>query len=110
MDIEKRVCHWLAISNQFDTDAYLQTYHKDAILEDLTIGEFFKGHRGIKKYFEEHFIGYKTQTRILKLTIVSNNKIHIDAQFNGSSFRDLNGVFELTFEKDKIKSVKAYLT
>jgi len=46
-------------------------YHKDAKLDDPSVGRIFKGQSGIRKYFEDYFIGYKTQTRLIKLNIIS---------------------------------------
>jgi hypothetical protein len=37
---------------------YLEKWHKEVILDDPSVGQVFKGHWGIKKYFERYFIDY----------------------------------------------------
>ena len=106
--IESYLQEWLDASNQFDIETYINLYHKDATLEDSSVGEVFKGHTGIRAYFNEYFIGYNTSTRMVKST-VSGQKARIDAEFTGDTFKNLKGVFEITFERGKIKFVKAYL-
>jgi ketosteroid isomerase-like protein len=111
MDIKDLVDTWLKASNDHDTGRYLDTYHHDASLEDSTIAEVFNGREEIQRYFDEYFIGYKTQTSIKNLTILEDgHKAHIEAVFNGEAFTDLNGVFELTFDHDKIRQAVCYIT
>lgn len=106
--IESLLQLWLEASNKFDTKAYLKFYDKGAVLEDSSVGEVYNGHSGIQEYFNDYFIGYNTQTRIIQLSI-AGQKAHIDAEFTGNTFKNIKGVFDITFAGDKIKFVKAYL-
>ena len=69
MSTETLIKNWIAISNSYDTEKYLEFYLKDAILDDPSVGRKFVGHAGIKDYFESYFIEYKTQTKLKKLEI-----------------------------------------
>jgi ketosteroid isomerase-like protein len=104
MKIKTFIDEWLAASNAFDIDNYLQKYHPDAVLDDPSVGQIFKGHPGIRKYFEDYFIGYKTQTRILKLDIIPDNSVHIEAEFTGDfPGGKTKGIFDFTLKDEKIR-------
>jgi hypothetical protein len=110
MDIKAFIQDWLATGNAYDTDSYLKKYHKDATLDDPSVGSSFVGHAGIRRYFEDYFIGYKTQTRLVKLDIIDKNSAHIEVEFTGEfPGKVLGGLFELTFRGEKIAYAKAEL-
>ncbi|AEW00583.1 hypothetical protein A4D02_24970 [Niastella koreensis] len=110
MDIKKIVHDWLLASNAYEIDNYLEKWHKDAVLDDPSVGQVFKGHVGIKRYFEDYFIGYKTKTRLINLEIISNSAVHLDVEFTGQFPEGkIGGVFDLIFKDGKILSAKANL-
>lgn len=110
MDLNDFIKDWLWASNSYDTNAYLKMYHKDAALDDVSIGHIFKGHSGIRKYFEDYFIKYKTQTRLVKLNIINPNKVFIEVEFSGEFPEGrIGGTFDFTFKGHKIKTVIASL-
>jgi ketosteroid isomerase-like protein len=110
MNIKAFIQDWLAVSNAYDTKNYLEKWHKDAVLDDPSVGQVFKGHSGIKKYFESYFIGYKTQTRLVKLDIIVDNEAHIEVEFTGEFPEGkINGIFDFNFRDGKIILAKADL-
>jgi hypothetical protein len=109
MDIQRFLQEWLMASNNYDTENYITFYDKEAVLEDVTLGETFSGHNGIIRYFKIHFIGYGTQTAIRSINTIDSSHVKIDAVFDGDSFQGLEGVFDLNFENGKIKMAKCYL-
>jgi hypothetical protein len=110
MDIKAFIKDWLVVSNAYDIKSYLEKWHKTAVLDDPSVGQVFKGHSGIKKYFEDYFIGYNTQTRLIKLNTLSENEAHIEVEFTGEfpGYR-VGGMFDLTFKEGKILTAKADL-
>ncbi|NIG54538.1 nuclear transport factor 2 family protein [Chitinophaga sp. Cy-1792] len=110
MDIAAFIQDWIAVSNIFDTAAYLQKWQESAILNDPSVGEVFKGHSGIRRYFETYFIGYKTHTKLLRLAIVSKTAAHIEVEFTGEfPGKKVNGTFDFIFKEGKIAEAKAEL-
>ena len=110
MNIKSFIEDWLAVSNAYDTKNYLEKWHKEAVLDDPSVGQIFKGHSGIKEYFESYFIDYKTQTRLVKLDIISDNEVHIEVEFTGEfPGNKIGGVFDITFKDGKIAKAKADL-
>lgn len=110
MDIKAFIQDWLAASNAYDAKSYLEKWQEKAVLDDPSVGQVFKGHSGIKKYFENYFIGYKTQTRLVRLDIISDNEAHIEVEFTGDFPEGkIGGIFDLTFKDGKIIEAKADL-
>lgn len=110
MEIETFIHDWLSLSNAYDTKNYLKKWHKDAILDDPSVGKVFKGHAGITTYFETYFIAYQTQTRLLQLEITGRNTIHLEVEFTGEfPGKKIGGIFDLKFKDGKIIEAKADL-
>ncbi len=107
MEIEKFTANFIAISNTYDTKNYLEIWHNDAVLEGPSVGRKFIGHTRIKDYFESYFIGYKTQTRLVKLGIINENEDQIEFEFTGDfPKREIGGTFEFIFKNGKIEKAK----
>lgn len=101
---------WLKAANTFNTESYMEKWDENAVLDDPSVGRIFKGHKGIKDYFESYFIGYKTQTRLLKMGIISDDQIHIEVEFTGEFPEGkIGGEFYLTLKNGKILKAKADL-
>jgi len=110
MNIKAFVKDWLEKSNAYDTKGYLEKWRKDAILDDPSVGQEFKNHSGIKKYFESYFIGYKTQTKLEKLEITSENEANIEVEFTGQFPEGkIRGTFHFIFKNGKIDKALANL-
>jgi ketosteroid isomerase-like protein len=109
MDIRNFIEDWIKASNAFDTQKYLDFYLADAHLKDPSVGEIFKGQEGIREYFTSYFIGYNTQSKLIKLNI-DGNKAHLEVEFTGTFPEGkINGSFDFIFMNKKIASVKADL-
>jgi len=109
MNIETFIKNWIAVSNNYDIEKYLEFYLKDAVLDDPSVGRKFVGHDGIKDYFVSYFIGYKTQTELRKLEI-KENSAYLEVEFTGDFPEGIiGGSFDFIFKNDKIEFVKADL-
>ena len=109
MDIKAFLQDWISVSNSYNTKKYLAKYLPDAVLDDPSVGKKFVGHAGIKDYYTSYFIGYKTQTKLLKLDC-KNNTAHLEVEFTGDFPEGkIGGMFDFTFRDEKIATVKADL-
>lgn len=109
MDINAFLSDWLEASNSYNTGKYLAKYLEDAVLEDPSVGRKFVGHDGIREYYTSYFIGYKTQTRLVKLDIEDDNT-HLEVEFTGEFPEGkIGGTFDFTFKDQKIATVIADL-
>jgi len=110
MHIENLIQNFIATANAHDTKAFLENWHADAVLNDPSVGEVFNGHAGIQNYFEDYFIGYKTQTKLLKLDILHENTAQILVEFTGNfPGNKTDGTFDFQFKDGKITFAKADL-
>ncbi len=109
MDIKAFLLDWLEISNSYNTENYLAKYLEDAVLVDPSVGRKFVGHKEIREYYTNYFIGYKTQTELVKLDI-QDTIAHIEVEFTGEFPEEkIGGIFDFTFKNDKIATVIADL-
>ncbi|WP_442591799.1 nuclear transport factor 2 family protein [Pedobacter sp. AW31-3R] len=110
MDIEKFIEEWIAVSNRYDTEKYLAFYAEKSVLDDPSVGRKFSGREGIRTYFENYFIGYKTQTKQVNITVSDTNRAHLEVEFTGDFPEGkLGGTFDFTFKNGKIEFVSADL-
>lgn len=110
MNIKTFIEEFINASNTYNTEAYLEKWHSDASLDDPSVGQIFEGLSGIKKYFENYFIGYKTQTRLIDLVVINDSEAHIEVEFTGDFPEGkIGGTFDFKFRNDKIASAKADL-
>lgn len=110
MDIKSFIAEWIRLSNAFDTAQYLEKYTEDAVLDDPSVGRKFIGHEGIKAYYTNYFVEYKTQTKLLKLIVHDGNKAHLEVAFTGDFPEgNIEGTFDFTFKGEKIATIKADL-
>jgi len=109
MDITAFLLDWITVSNSYNTEKYLDKYLEDAVLDDPSVGRKFVGHAGISDYYTSYFIGYKTQTKLLKLDC-QHNKAHLEVEFTGDFPEGkIGGMFDFAFRNEKIASAKADL-
>lgn len=110
MDINVFVQDFIAVSNAYDVKKYLEKWHQDAVLNDPSVGHNFKGHSGIKEYFDSYFIGYRTQTRLVKVVILSEKEVHLEVEFTGAfPGGKIGGILDFILKDDKIAEAKADL-
>lgn len=110
MDINIFIQEFIAVSNAYDTKSYLEKWHPEAVLDDPSVGRIFRGQAGIKKYFESYFIGYKTQTRLVRLDVICDNESYIEVEFTGDFPEGkIGGTFDFIFRDGKIESAIADL-
>jgi hypothetical protein len=110
MDIVEFMDEWIAVSNSYDTEKYLAFYAENAVLDDPSVGRKFNGRIGIKEYFNSYFIGYKTQTKKVKIIVKDENQAHLEVEFTGDFPEGkIGGTFDFKFEAGKIIYVLADL-
>lgn len=110
MNIRLFIDNWLAQANAFNTEKFLENWHTDGVLDDPSVGQIFRGHPGIRRYFEDYFIGYKTQTKLVSLEITAPDSAHITVDFTGEfPGGQIGGMFDFVFKDGKIKTARAML-
>ncbi len=110
MNTETFIKNWIAASNAFDIEKYLNFYQLEAVLDDPSVGRKFEGHHGIRHYFDSYFIGYNTHTEQVKLKIIDEANAHLEVLFTGDFPEGtIGGTFDFKFKEGKIAFVRADL-
>jgi len=110
MNIEKFIEEWISVSNSYDLEKYLAFYAEDCVFDDVSVGRKFNGKDGVTSYFESYFIGYKTQTKKVKLIVEDENQAHLEVEFTGDFAEGkIGGTFDFKFKDGKIAFVSADL-
>ena len=104
------IAEWITVSNAHDTAAYLDFFTEDATLNDPSVGDVFeRADGGVQRYFETYVIGYNTQTRVVSITTEDGHE-HVGVDFTGTfPGGQVGGVFDITFEGEKISYIVADL-
>jgi ketosteroid isomerase-like protein len=103
------ISDWIAATNSHDTARFLTFFTPDAVLEDPSVGEVFEGHEGVGQYFDSYFVGYNTQTRLVRME-PRDGILHIEVDFTGDfPGGQTAGTFDITLVGDMISHVRADL-
>ena len=109
IDQDAIVAEWIAAANGHETARFLSFFTADAVLDDPSVGQVFEGHVGIGRYFDSYFIGYNTQTRLVR-TEPRADILHVEVDFTGDfPGGQTGGIFDITFIGDKLSHVRADL-
>lgn len=96
-------------ANAFDIDGILKLFADDGFIDDTSVGQVFHGHDGVRRYAEEYFVGYETNSRILTVETIDAHRSTARVDFTGNFGHEI-GFFEIaTNEAGLIASVKTYL-
>ena len=100
---------WIAAMNTHDAADFLMFFTDDAVLDDPSVGRRFEHREGIKEYFDAYFVGYNTQTRLVRMTSEGSHA-HVEVDFTGDfPGGQTAGIFDVTFTADKLSLVHADL-
>ncbi len=96
-DTKKIIQQFIKATNAFDVEVALALFTANAVIDDVSVGEKFKGTKGVRNYLEKFFAGYKTKTKLVFLEMP--NELHANAKvdFTGD-FGHETGVLNFTFD------------
>ena len=79
-------------TNQFDVKQSITLFAKDAIIDDVSVGEKFKNTAGVKNYLEKYFVGYNTNTKLECLKLISKTQAIAQVDFTGDFGHETGGL------------------
>lgn len=108
-NIKTIIQHFIEAANQFDVKQALTLFAKDAIIDDVSVGQRFKNTSGVKNYLEKYFVGYNTVTKLESLKLISKTQALVLVDFTGD-FGHETGALKVTInEKGFITLIDAHL-
>lgn len=81
--MEKFVDTLLDTLNAGDVDSALSLFAPGAVIDDVSVGDAFVGTDGIRQYFDQFFVGYRTTSRRLALTQLDDVTVIVRVDFTG---------------------------
>ncbi len=109
MGIKENINKLIETTNAFDVDTALSLFADKAVIDDVSVGEKFKGKKGVREYLEKFFVGYKTVTRIDSIETIGKLKANVKVDFTGN-FGHEKGGLDFTFASNGlILAINAYL-
>ncbi|RKR84074.1 SnoaL-like protein [Mucilaginibacter gracilis] len=106
---ETAIMKFIAAANRYDTQAVLDLFSADAVIDDVSVGEKFRQQAGIRKYFTTYFIGYHTKTQLLALEQSGDNSTLAKIDFTGDFGHETGGLNFRFNEAGLILHIDAYL-
>ncbi|WP_295711534.1 nuclear transport factor 2 family protein [Mucilaginibacter sp.] len=108
-ELEQIAQQFIAAANRFDTQAVLNLFAADAVIEDVSVGDKFEHTAGIKNYFVTFFIGYHTSTQLLSLEYSGPDNVLVKVDFTGDFGHETGGLDIRVNEAGLIEHIDAYL-
>jgi ketosteroid isomerase-like protein len=108
-ELEQVAHQFIAAANRFDTQAVLDLFAADAVIEDVSVGERFEHTPGVKKYFVTFFIGYHTTTQLLSVQHTGPGNIVAKVDYTGDFGHETGGLDIRVNGAGLIEHINAYL-
>jgi hypothetical protein len=77
------ISKFMEMLNLHNSEGYAETFSRDAVINEISIGRTYEGEEEIKEYFIDYFIGYNTQTELVSYTNENNDKVNVRVLFTG---------------------------
>ncbi|MGE8568798.1 MAG: nuclear transport factor 2 family protein [Achromobacter sp.] len=90
---------FLRCTNAFDVEGALRLFTPDAIIDDVSVGEAFVGAKGIRRYLEQFFVGYKTASTVLSTQQLDARKTVARVDFTGDFGHEI-GILKFAVNAD----------
>ncbi len=99
MNIKKVIRQFIDTTNAFDIETALLLFSDDAVIDDVSVGNKFMGTKGVRKYLEQFFVGYKTVTKLVSVKLIDNRNAKAQVDFTGD-FGHETGELAFTLNKN----------
>ncbi|WP_435656246.1 nuclear transport factor 2 family protein [Brucella pituitosa] len=81
--MEKLVESFIATTNAFDIEGALSLFATDAVIDDISVGDAFVGHTGVRQYLDRFFVGYSTSSKLLSIEELDTFHSSVRLDFTG---------------------------
>lgn len=96
-------------TNAFDVEAGVVLFARDAVIDDVSVGDKFTGPVGVRTYLERFFVGYHTVSKVLSVEMLGDKRAMVHLDFTGD-FGHETGVLDISLNaKGLISSIDADL-
>jgi hypothetical protein len=83
--IKKTIKIFIKTLNDLNVEKVLaELFAKNAIIDDVSVGDKFKNIEGVRTYLETFFVGYKTVTKLESIHVFDERNAKAKVDFTGS--------------------------
>jgi len=107
--IEKIIKQFIKASNAFDVDTTLSLFAKNAVIDDVSVGQKFKNTSGVKNYLEKFFVGYNTFTKLESVELIGKKQGIAQVDFTGDFGHETGGLNITINDEGLIIKIEAHL-
>ena len=75
--------NFVRTANAFDIEGTLALFAPNSVIDDVSVGDAFKGHDGVRLYLEQFFVGYNTSSKLLFLDQPDDHNAVVRLGFTG---------------------------
>lgn len=97
--MKKLIQQFIAATNAFDVDAALALFSREAVIDDVSVGETFKNTAGVRAYLEKYFVGYHTVSKLVSVAVSDDRHAKAQLDFTGD-FGHETGALDITINGD----------
>jgi ketosteroid isomerase-like protein len=108
-DIKTIIQQFINAANAFDVEQALTLFAKDAIIDDVSVGQKFRTTAGVRNYLEKFFLGYNTFTKLESLKLISKTNALAQVDFTGDFGHETGGLNFIINADGFIVSIEAHL-
>lgn len=109
IDITKIINQFIKSSNAFDVETALKLFADNAVIDDVSVGDKFENSKGVRKYLETFFVGYKTVTKLESIKVLDNQNANAQVDFTGNFGHETGGLNFTLNNGGLITQISAYL-
>ena len=91
-NIKTIIQQFIKVTNAFDAKTALTLFAKDAVIDDVSVGQKFKNTAGVRNYLEKFFVGYNTVTKLESLKRISKTQALAQVDFTGDFGHETGGL------------------
>jgi ketosteroid isomerase-like protein len=106
---ELTIQKFIAAANRYDTQAILDFFAPNAVIDDVSVGVKFEHHAGIERYFTNYFIAYHTITQLLSTEHATDDTTLARIDFTGDFGHETGGLRMRFNEAGLITHIDAFL-
>jgi len=109
ISIKKIIQQFISATNAFDVKAAFALFAKDAVIDDVSVGEKFKNTAGVRNYVEKFFVGYHTVTKLESLKVLNDRQAKAQVEFTGDFGHETGGLNVTINDDGLIVKIDAHL-
>jgi hypothetical protein len=108
-DMQELVRTLIDATNAFDVEAALALFARNAVIDDVSVGDKFSGSAGVRNYLERFFVGYHTVSKVLSVEMLGDRRAMVRLDITGD-FGHETGILDLSIDgKGLIRTIHADL-